>query len=278
MKAEWRAESLGWFDAPGELVGAGAGALPPAAEGGAATSPTCPRGRSSTGTADDLAAWLDPLAAAPAAAGRLRHPDRARRWSPAAGAPPRSRTGIADPARPLARPTCPPTEREPAGAARASPSCASWAGGRRRPTGGSPPASRSSSSRSRWPRTPRTEDDVLAGMNQLWRRNIKKAGQVRRRGHARHAADDLAASTRSTSHTAERDHFTPAPAVATSRPCRALGAEDPDRIRLYLARHEGDLVAATIWIRVGAPRLVLLRRLLRPTSATCAAPTPSSGG
>ena len=31
----------------------------------------------------------------------------------------------------------------------------------------------------------------------------------------------------------------------------ALAAEDPDRIRLYLAQHEGDLVAATIWIRVG---------------------------
>jgi vancomycin resistance protein VanK len=32
---------------------------------------------------------------------------------------------------------------------------------------------------------------------------------------------------------------------------RALLAEEPDRIRLYLARHDGDLVAATIWIRVG---------------------------
>ena len=31
----------------------------------------------------------------------------------------------------------------------------------------------------------------------------------------------------------------------------ALGAEDPDRIRLYAAHHEGDLVAATIWVRVG---------------------------
>ena len=31
----------------------------------------------------------------------------------------------------------------------------------------------------------------------------------------------------------------------------ALGAEDPDRIRLWLAHHEGDLVAATISIRVG---------------------------
>ena len=30
-----------------------------------------------------------------------------------------------------------------------------------------------------------------------------------------------------------------------------MRAEDPDRIRLYLARHEGDLVAATTWVRVG---------------------------
>ena len=31
----------------------------------------------------------------------------------------------------------------------------------------------------------------------------------------------------------------------------ALTAEHPDRLRLYLARHEGDLVAATTWVRVG---------------------------
>ena len=30
-----------------------------------------------------------------------------------------------------------------------------------------------------------------------------------------------------------------------------LLAEDDDRIRLYLAHHEGDLVAATTWVRVG---------------------------
>jgi len=30
-----------------------------------------------------------------------------------------------------------------------------------------------------------------------------------------------------------------------------LLAEDPDRIRLYLARHDGDVVAATTWVRVG---------------------------
>ena len=32
---------------------------------------------------------------------------------------------------------------------------------------------------------------------------------------------------------------------------RRCGAEDPDRIRLYLAEHEGDLVAATTMVRVG---------------------------
>ncbi len=51
------------------------------------------------------------------------------------------------------------------------------------------------------------------------------------------------------------------PNVITSRPgrCRtsetmfeALSAEDPERITLYLARHQGDLVAATIGLRVGA--------------------------
>ena len=41
-----------------------------------------------------------------------------------------------------------------------------------------------------------------------------------------------------------------------------MRAEDPDRIRLYLADHEGDLVAATTLVRVGRARLVLLRRVL----------------
>ena len=31
----------------------------------------------------------------------------------------------------------------------------------------------------------------------------------------------------------------------------ALTAEEPDRLVLYLARHEGDLVAATTMVRVG---------------------------
>jgi vancomycin resistance protein VanK len=96
----------------------------------------------------------------------------------------------------------------------------------------------------------RSEEDVLAGMNQLWRRNIKKAakaGVVVSVG----TPADLPAFHSLYAHTAERDHFTPRPLSYFETMFEALGAEEPDRIRLYLARHEGDLVAATIGIRVG---------------------------
>ncbi len=52
-------------------------------------------------------------------------------------------------------------------------------------------------------------------------------------------------------HTAERDHFTPRPLGYFTTMFSALHSEEPDRIRLYLARHEGDLVAATVLVKVG---------------------------
>jgi lipid II:glycine glycyltransferase (peptidoglycan interpeptide bridge formation enzyme) len=97
----------------------------------------------------------------------------------------------------------------------------------------------------------RTEEDVLAGMNQLWRRNIKKSvkqGVVVSRGDA----SDLPAFHAAYLETASRDHFTPRPLSYFQRILQVMGAESPDRIRLYLARHDDDLVAATTWVRVGA--------------------------
>jgi vancomycin resistance protein VanK len=98
--------------------------------------------------------------------------------------------------------------------------------------------------------TPRTEDEVLKGMNQQWRRNIKKADkagvEVSRGG-----GDDLQAFHDLYVHTAERDGFTPRPLSYFRTMVDALSAEEPDRITIWLARHEGDLVAATIAIRVG---------------------------
>ncbi len=100
----------------------------------------------------------------------------------------------------------------------------------------------------------RTEDDVLKGMNQQWRRNIKKAAKEGVEV-TRVANEDLEPALAEFhelyQHTAERDHFTPRPLSYFQTMFRALLEEEPDRIRLYLARHEGDLVAATIWVRVG---------------------------
>ncbi|WP_286930686.1 MULTISPECIES: lipid II:glycine glycyltransferase FemX [Aeromicrobium] len=96
----------------------------------------------------------------------------------------------------------------------------------------------------------RTEDDVLAGMNQLWRRNIRKAAKqgVEVTLGTR---DDLAEFHRVYVETAERDHFTPRPLSYFQTMWDAMTAEDPQRLRLYLARHEGDLVAATTLVQVG---------------------------
>jgi lipid II:glycine glycyltransferase (peptidoglycan interpeptide bridge formation enzyme) len=101
------------------------------------------------------------------------------------------------------------------------------------------------------PLSGRTADDVLAGMNQLWRRNIKKATKegvvVERAG-----AERLPEFHRLYVETARRDGFTPRPLAYFQTMFGALLREDADRIRLYLAHHDGDLVAATTWVRVGA--------------------------
>jgi lipid II:glycine glycyltransferase (peptidoglycan interpeptide bridge formation enzyme) len=100
------------------------------------------------------------------------------------------------------------------------------------------------------PLTGRTDADLLAGFNQLWRRNIRKAEkdgvQV-----VQGKADDLPAFHRLYLETAGRDGFTPRPLGYFQRMFRAMTAEDPDRLRLYLATRGDDLLAATTWVRVG---------------------------
>jgi vancomycin resistance protein VanK len=172
---------------------------------------------------------------------RMGPPVVVRRWSAA-----QVKDGIADPAvRRLA--DLPPTERSRTGAAVVS---------QLRELGWRPQAVEGGFAAGQpqfnfWlPLAGRTEDEVLAGMNQLWRRNIRKAakaGVVVARG----GAEDLPAFHDLYVHTAQRDHFTPRPLSYFSTMYAALHAEDPDRISLYLAHHEGDLVAATIAIRVG---------------------------
>jgi vancomycin resistance protein VanK len=98
--------------------------------------------------------------------------------------------------------------------------------------------------------TPRSEAEVLAGMNQQWRRNIKKADKAG--VEVTHGTPaDLGAFHALYAQTAERDHFTPRPLGYLETMFSAQLAEEPARLRLYLAPHEGELVAATTWVRVG---------------------------
>lgn len=98
--------------------------------------------------------------------------------------------------------------------------------------------------------TPKTDDELLKGMNQQWRRNIRRADrsgvEVRTGDRA-----DLARFHEIYLETAERDGFTGRDLPYFETMWDVLNAEDPDRMSVYLAEHEGDLVAATTMVRVG---------------------------
>ncbi|MGA1145472.1 MAG: lipid II:glycine glycyltransferase FemX [Candidatus Nanopelagicales bacterium] len=98
----------------------------------------------------------------------------------------------------------------------------------------------------------RSLDEVLAGFNQQWRRNIRKAEKsgvhVRPGNRA-----DLADFHRVYVETAERDRFTPRGQVYFERMWDALNSSSDGyhAMSLHLAEYEGHLAAATIMIRVG---------------------------
>ncbi|MBT2402753.1 MULTISPECIES: peptidoglycan bridge formation glycyltransferase FemA/FemB family protein [unclassified Streptomyces] len=96
----------------------------------------------------------------------------------------------------------------------------------------------------------RSLDDVLKGFNQLWRRNIKKAEkagvEVVQGGY-----EDLPTWQHLYEITAERDKFRPRPLSYFQRQWTALNSEDPNRMRLYIAKHEGEPLAAATMLTVG---------------------------
>jgi len=96
----------------------------------------------------------------------------------------------------------------------------------------------------------RTLDDVFAGFNQLWRRNIRKAEKAGAEV-SRGDYDDLAAFHEVYVETAKRDHFTPRSLAYFQRIWTELNGIDPDRLRLYIARHDGHVAAATLLVVVG---------------------------
>ncbi|MGW5366088.1 lipid II:glycine glycyltransferase FemX [Actinopolymorpha pittospori] len=242
VKTEWRSESLGWFDGP-RLVGAGLVLHRPVPRLGRFTLAYLAQGPVIDWTGE-IEVWLDPLTAYLRAHGafaiRLGPPVRTNTWSAA-----QVKVGIADPG--VKRlPEVPSQQLDPVGALVTS---------RLRDAGWLPPSQEDGFGAGQpqftyeIPLAARTEDDLLRGMNQLWRRNIKKAAKE---GVEVTVGEDLKAFHELYVHTAERDRFTPRPLHYFETMFAAMSAEDPERIRLYLARHQGDLVAATILVRVGA--------------------------
>ncbi|MCY7395217.1 MAG: aminoacyltransferase [Nocardioides sp.] len=251
VKAEWRHESLGWFRGD-QLVGAGLVLYRqlPRIKRYLAYLPEGPVIEWADERLDD---WLAPMVAHVKAEGafgvRMGPPVACRRWSAA-----QVKEGIADPGvRRLG--DIAPLDRNPVGARAVSQ--LSDLGWRQQVSEGGFAAGQPQfvfQVPLAGPEGPLSEDDVLRGMNQLWRRNIKKADKagVEVTSAAGTAAlDDLKAFYDLYVHTAERDHFTPRPLSYFRTMVEALAAEDPDRITVWSARHEGDLVASTIAIRVG---------------------------
>ena len=252
VKTEWRSESLGWYDGR-QLVGAGLVLHRPVPRLDRWTLAYLPEGPVIDWTGD-IDRWLDPLAAYLKAHGafaiRLGPPVCTDLWGAA-----QVKEGLTDP-----------------GVRRLTDLPAAWADpvgtrvtDRLRDAGWLPQHPEDGFGvghpqfKYEIPLAGRTEDDLLKGMNQLWRRNIKKAhkaGVEIRVGGTAGAVDsfgpDLKAFHGLYVHTARRDRFTPRPLCYFETMFAALRAEDPDRITLYLAHHQGDLVAAAILVRVGA--------------------------
>ncbi|MGW4163976.1 lipid II:glycine glycyltransferase FemX [Streptomyces sp. NPDC004788] len=101
------------------------------------------------------------------------------------------------------------------------------------------------------PLTGRSSDDLWSGLNQEWRRNIRKARKSGVEVVVGSAAD-LPEFHRLLRITEERDGFRLGRSLAYyERQYAVLNAEQPGRMKLYLARHEGEVLAAHTMITVG---------------------------
>lgn len=248
VKSEWKAESLGWFDPanPAELVGVGLvlyRQMPKVKRYLA----YLPEGPVIDWDAIDLGSYLRPLAAHLQERGafgiRMGPPIAARRWTAKT-----IKDAIAGGQQPKLGDVRPDVI-EPSGATvtdqlrklgwKAPRVAEGFAAGQPQYVFQVPLAGRS-------------QDDLLKGMNQLWRRNIKKADkagvEVTQGG-----PEDIKAFHGLYVETAQRDHFTPRPLPYFEKMYAAM-ANQPSGccdFRIYNAHHEGDLIASTIWVRVG---------------------------
>jgi len=247
VKPDWRAESLGWFAEDGELAGAGLVLYRPVPKLKKYLA-YLPEGPLIDWSDPDLGArWLEPMLGHLRGQGafsvKMGPPVVVRRWNAET-----VKAAIADPAARRLR-DAEATSYEPrafdiadrlrrAGWQQTEPGDEEgFAAGQPRYVFQVPFAGR-------------TLEDIHRGLNQQWRRNIKKAEkagvEVVRGGF-----EDLPVFYELYAETAERDRFLPRPLAYFQRMWTALTAEHPDRMRLYLAHHEGDVLAAATMLTVG---------------------------
>lgn len=242
VKTEWRSESVGWYDGR-QLVGAGLVLYRPVPRLERLSLAYLPEGPV-IDWAGDIHAWLDPLSNYLATRGafaiRLGPPVRTDSWSAA-----QVKAGIADPDIKRLTELFSHEPNQTGASVTSQLRDAGWLPQRTEHgfAAGQPQLTYEI------PLVGRTEDDVLRGMNQLWRRNIRKSVKE---GVEVTVGEDLKSFHELYVHTAERDSFTPRPLHYFETMFAELRGEAPERIRLYLAHHQGDLVAATILVRVGA--------------------------
>jgi lipid II:glycine glycyltransferase (peptidoglycan interpeptide bridge formation enzyme) len=251
VKPDWRAESVGWFEEDGRLVGAGLVLLRPLP----LPLPKLtwylaylPEGPVIDWYAPDLAErWLRPMLTYLRERGafsvKMGPPVVVRRWSAEA-----VKTAIADPGARRLR-DAEATSHEPEAADIAE--RLRRTGWRQTEPGGEEGFA---AGQPRYvfqvPFAGRSLEEIRGGLNQQWRRNIKKAEKagvkVVQGGY-----DDLRAFYELYTETAKRDRFVPRPLPYFQRMWTALTAEDPNRMRLYLAHHEGDILSAATMLTVG---------------------------
>ncbi|SER02335.1 Lipid II:glycine glycyltransferase (Peptidoglycan interpeptide bridge formation enzyme) [Streptomyces sp. yr375] len=247
VKPDWRAESLGWFDEEGRLAGVGLVLLRPLPKLKKYLA-YLPEGPVLDWHAPDLVErWLTPMLAHLKARGafsvKMGPPVVVRRWSADA-----VKAAIADPGARRLR---------DAEASAYEPRAFDIADRLRRagweqtePGGEDGFAAGQPRYVFQIPFAGRTLEEVHGCLNQQWRRNIKKAEKagvkVVRGGY-----EDLAAFYTLYTETAERDRFLPRPLPYFQRMWNALNDEHPDRMRLYLAHHDGEVLAAATMLTVG---------------------------
>ncbi|MFJ7159015.1 lipid II:glycine glycyltransferase FemX [Streptomyces sp. NPDC101118] len=264
VKDQWRSEKVGWHLPSGEIVGA-ALVLYRQFPGTRKYFAYLPEGPVADWADPAIDRWLDPLMRhlrrQGAFAVRMGPSPAYRRWDAAAL---KSATG---PGRRISDVLA--TEVDPLGAALADRlRSRGW-----QRCGGESDGDAQPRHVFRVPLKGRSLDDLWSGLNQEWRRNVRKAGKAGVQT-VTGTAGDLPEFYRLLEITESRDGFRLGRSLAYyQRQYEVLNAEESGRMRLYLAVHQGEVLAAhtmivaggRVWYQTGAS--ADHRREVRPSNA-----------